>query len=155
MPGVAILPPSPAFGGFGSSTYSVLYSFLQDHVSFIHHTIYIIEMQNGLVPPHRESVADIKAAAKEQAQRARGASATSLLRSARDQIKAAIAQEGEGDFKGALSSFTKAASLAAMFMDTHEFKQEMSTMKKGVLTVDFMNFQHVSEHGYGASCLVI
>ena len=73
----------------------MLCSFLQDHVGFIHHTIYIIEMQNGLVPPHRESVADIKAAAKEQAQRARGASATSLLRSARDQIKAAIAQEGE------------------------------------------------------------
>ncbi|KAI0769213.1 hypothetical protein BC629DRAFT_1534568 [Irpex lacteus] len=120
MPSVAVLPPSPAFGGFGSSTY---------------------KMQNGLGTTQRDSIADIKAAAKEQAQKARGASATSLLRTARDQISLGRAKEGEGDLKSALSAFTKAASLAQMFMDTHEFKQEMSSSKKGVLTVDIINFQ--------------
>lgn len=102
-------------------------------------------MQNGLAPTQRDTIADIKAAAKEQVQRARGASATSLLRSARDQIQLAKAKEGEGDLRGALSAWTKAASLATMFMDTHEFKQEMT--KKGVLTVDFMNFQQASDYG--------
>lgn len=104
-----------------------------------------IEMQNGPAPTQRDTIADIKAAAKEQAQKVRGASATSLLRAAREQIQLARAKEGEGDLRGALSALTKAASLAAMFMDTHEFKQEMTSGKKGVLTVDFMNFQHVSQ----------
>lgn len=103
-------------------------------------------MQNGLGSTQRDSIADIKAAAKEQAQKARGASATSLLRTARDQISLGRAKEGEGDLKAALSSFIKAASLAQMFMYTHEFKQEMSSSKKGVLTVDFINFQQVSDH---------
>ncbi|KAI0701502.1 hypothetical protein BC835DRAFT_1323013 [Cytidiella melzeri] len=99
-----------------------------------------LEMQNGLAPTQHDTVADIKAAAKEQAQKVRGASATSLLRSARDQIQLAKAKEGEGELREALSALTKAASLATMFMDTHEFKQEIKG-KKGVLTVDFKNFQ--------------
>lgn len=100
-------------------------------------------MQNGFVPTQRDTVADIKAAAKDQVQKLRGASATSLLRSARDQILLAKSKEGEGDLRGALSSLTKAAALSQMFMDSSEFKQEMSPGKKGVLTRDFLNFQQV------------
>ncbi|KAF7795007.1 hypothetical protein EIP86_006151 [Pleurotus ostreatoroseus] len=99
-------------------------------------------MQNGSgLTTHREVVADIKAAAKEQAQRVRGASAASLLRSAREQISAARVNENEGDLRAALSAYTKAACLTAMFMDTTEFKQERHQGKKGVLTQDLMNFQ--------------
>lgn len=101
-------------------------------------------MQNGYGPdtPH-DVVADIKAAAKEQAQRVRGASATSLLRSAREQIQVARVNENEGDVRAALSAYTKAASLAAMFMETTEFKQERPPGKKGVLSQDLMKFQQV------------
>lgn len=100
-------------------------------------------MQNGYTSPHRDTVAEIKAAAKEQVQTVRGASATSLLRAARDQIQIAKAQEGGGDLKDALSSLTKAISLTQMFMDTSDFKQEMGPGKKGVLMRDFLNFQQV------------
>ncbi|KAI0091490.1 hypothetical protein BDY19DRAFT_930706 [Irpex rosettiformis] len=120
MPDVAVLPLSPAFRGFGSSTY---------------------KMQNGLPSTQRESIADIKTAAKEQAQKVRGASPASLLRNAREQILIAKTKEGEGDLRGALSAFTKAACLATMFMDAHEFRKEMLSGKKGVLTLDLMNFQ--------------
>jgi hypothetical protein len=147
MPGVAILPPSPAFGGFGSSTYhsvSLALTFCRHECLADHFDFLLVEMQNGPAPTPRDTVSDIKAAAKEQVQKARGASATSLLRTARDQILLAKAKDGEGDLKGALSALTKAASLAAMFMDTPEFKHEMGSGKKGVLTLDFLTFQQVS-----------
>ena len=100
-------------------------------------------MQNGFPSTQRETIADIKAAAIEQAQKAaRGASAVSLLRSARIQIQTAKAKEGEGDFRDALIALTKAAQLTQMFMDSSEFKQEMSG-KKGVLTREMLDFQQV------------
>ncbi|KAJ3551115.1 hypothetical protein NM688_g4923 [Phlebia brevispora] len=100
------------------------------------------EMQNGYPQnTHREIVTDIKNAAKEQAQRVRGASAMSLLRTAREQILNASDKESEGDLRGALSAYTKAACLTQMFMETAEFRQEMQPGKKGVLTQDLMKFQ--------------
>ena len=100
-------------------------------------------MQNGHASVNRESVAEIKAAAREQAQRVRGASATSLLRSAKEQVMQAKANEGEGDLRGALSAYTKAVALTTMFMETAEFKQEMQPGKKGTLVQDMMKFKQV------------
>lgn len=102
-------------------------------------------MQNGSAIPRRETVAEIKEAAKEQARAVRGASATSLLKLARTQISMAHALEGDGDLKGALSALTKSASLAQMFMDSAEFKQEQLPGKKGALVRDFMEFQQVCQ----------
>ena len=102
-------------------------------------------MQNGHSSHRQESIADIKAAAREQALKVRGASATSLLRAARDQVHAAKASEGSGELRDALSALTKAVSLIAMFMDSSEFKLEMQPGKKGVLTRDLLNFQQVCQ----------
>ena len=99
-------------------------------------------MQNGFTAPQRETVPEIKAAAKEQAQKARGASATSLIRAARDQIMQARVCEGNDNLRAALSVLTKAVSLVQMFMESSEFKQE-SQGKRGVLIKDLMNFQQV------------
>lgn len=144
MPSVAVLPPSPAFAGLSSPTFSTS---ITEHRSPGHassHSSVFTEMQNGYASTPRDTVADIKAAAKEQAHRVRGASATSLLRSARDQILHAKASEGEGDLRSALSALTKAVSLTSMFMDTNEVKQEMLPGKKGVLIKELMNFQQVN-----------
>ena len=100
-------------------------------------------MQNGHSSQVHETVAEIKTAAKEQALKVRGASATSLLRAARDQIQLARALEGTGELREALSALTKAASLTSMFMETSEFKVEMQPGKKGVLTKSFLEFQQV------------
>ncbi|KAI0339681.1 cysteine proteinase [Trametopsis cervina] len=103
-------------------------------------------MQNGPAPTQRDSVAEIKAAAREQAQKAaRGASAITLLRTARDQIHTARAKEGESDLRGALSALTKAVSLAQLYMDTTEMKQEISG-KKGSFMRDLLDFQQREGH---------
>lgn len=99
-------------------------------------------MQNGPASSQRDSITDIKEAAKRQANDAvRGASAISLLGAARKQAVEAQALEGEGDLRGSLSAFTKAASLMSMFMISAELKQEGL---KGVLAKEFMDFQQVS-----------
>lgn len=100
-------------------------------------------MQNGHALKSSETAAEIKAVAKEQAQRARGASATSLLRAARDQSQTARAQEGTGELREALASLTKAASLVTIFMESQEFKQERQGKKNGVLTRELLNFHGV------------
>ncbi len=87
------------------------------------------------------SIAEIKEQAKQQAQRgSRGASAISLIRSAKGQISLAQSREGGGDLKGALSAFTKAASLTQVFMDSAEFK---AAGKRGLLWKEFSDFQQV------------
>lgn len=48
------------------------------------------------------------------------------------------------DLKGALSAFTKAASLTQVFMDTAEFKAENVPGKRGVLWKELTDFQQVS-----------
>jgi ubiquitin carboxyl-terminal hydrolase 8 len=93
------------------------------------------------------SVAEIKERAIQQAQRAsRGSSAISLIRSAKGQISLAQSCESAGDLKGALSAFTKAASLTQVFMDTADFKAESVQGKRGVLWKEFTEFQ---QHGGG------
>ncbi|KAH9983664.1 hypothetical protein BJV77DRAFT_1062378 [Russula vinacea] len=88
------------------------------------------------------SVAEIKEQAKQQAQRgSRGVSALSLIRSAKGQISLAQSRESTGDLKGALSAFTKAASLTQVFMDSAEFKAESVPGKRGVLWKEFSDFQ--------------
>lgn len=88
-------------------------------------------------------MAEIKDTAKEQVLKVRGASAISLLKSARAQCRIAEECELEGNTKGALSALTKAASLVQMFMDSAEFKQETQPGRRGVLMKDFFDFQQV------------
>ena len=91
------------------------------------------------------SVAEIKEQAKQQVQRgSRGVSAISLIHSAKGQVSLAQSREGAGDLKGALSAFTKAASLTRVFMDSAEFKAENLPGKRGVLWKEFTEFQQVS-----------
>ena len=99
-------------------------------------------MQNG-ASYHRETVADIKASAKETTLQVRGASALNLLTSARSQIRFAQDREKESDLKSALSAFTKAASLLQMVMDSSELKAESQAGKKGALFKQFIDFQNV------------
>ena len=90
------------------------------------------------------SVTEIKEQAKQQVQRgSRGASALSLIRSAKGQISLAQSREGAGDLKGALSAFTKAASLTQVFMDSAEFKAENVPGKRGLLCKEYSDFQQV------------
>jgi len=90
------------------------------------------------------SVAEIKEQAKQQVQRgSRGVSALSLIRSAKGQISLAQSREGASDLKGALSAFTKAASLTQVFMDSAEFKAENVPGKRGLLWKEFSDFQQV------------
>ncbi|KAI9062559.1 cysteine proteinase [Trametes sanguinea] len=99
-------------------------------------------MQNG-GSYHRDTVAEIKESAKSLVLQVRGASAPSLLRSARSQIQTAQVQENEGDLKAALTSLTKAASLVQLFMETPEFRVDAG--KKGMLYKDFMDFQQQTD----------
>ena len=86
------------------------------------------------------TVAEIKDKAKESVQKeARGASAITLLRTARTQSAKARTSEESGDLKGALDAITKAASLTRMCMDSSEFKTE----KHGVLHKEFRDFMAV------------
>jgi ubiquitin carboxyl-terminal hydrolase 8 len=90
------------------------------------------------------SVVEIKERAIQQAQRAsRGASAISLIRSAKGQISLAQSCETGGDLKGALSALTKAASLTQVFINTEEFKAENVPGKRGVLWKELTDFQQV------------
>jgi ubiquitin carboxyl-terminal hydrolase 8 len=90
------------------------------------------------------SVVEIKERAIQQAQRAsRGHSAISLIRSAKGQISLAQSCENTGDLKGALSAFTKAASLTQVFMDSEEFKAENVPGNRGVLWKELTDFQQV------------
>ncbi|KAK7685731.1 hypothetical protein QCA50_011076 [Cerrena zonata] len=122
MPGVTVLPPSPAISGFGH-----------------HHSS---KMQNGSVSsiPSYETVSDIKSAAIENVRNAtRGASATSLLNAAKSQIGLANVAENEGSLKDALTCFIKAATLVSMCMESNDYKQELK--KHGVLHQQVLHFQ--------------
>jgi len=91
------------------------------------------------------SVAEIKERAIQQVQRAsRGASAISLIRTAKGQISLAQSCESAGDLKGAFSAFTKAESLFQAFMDTADFNAEIVPGNRGVLWKEFNEFQLVS-----------
>jgi ubiquitin carboxyl-terminal hydrolase 8 len=106
-------------------------------------------MHNGLHTPRsptdQTSVSEIKEKAKETAHKlAKGASAISLIRTARTQTQAAQACELGSDWKGALSALIKAGTLAQMCMDSAEFGAESAPGRKGVLYKEFMEFTQVS-----------
>jgi ubiquitin carboxyl-terminal hydrolase 8 len=145
MPSVTVLPPSPpaAFPSSSPSAPSSLSGFFRSsHPCSSFHP----DPLNGSSRPFEDmSVAEIKERAIQQAQRAsRGSSSISLIRSAKGQISLAQSCESAGDFKGALSAFTKAASLTQVFMDTADFKAESVPGKRGVLWKEFSEFQQVS-----------
>ncbi|KAH9944957.1 cysteine proteinase [Epithele typhae] len=133
MPGVSVLPPPTPTFSHPSGRFARPHPLPAPHAPSS-------AMQNG-VSHHRDTVADIKASAKETAHGVRGASASGLLTVARSQIKVARDHEKEGDLKGALRSYTKAASLAQMLMESSEFKAESQTGKKGALFKEFLDFQ--------------
>lgn len=135
MPGVVVLKPS------ATSNFSSAYQIVDGILRADRRTA--SAMQNGSTP-HRDIIAEIKEAAKDTVLRAsRGVSATSLLASARNQIRQAQASEAEGDLKSAFGGYTKAASLVSMFLETGEFKLESQGAKKGSLYRDFSEFQQV------------
>ena len=143
MPVVAVLPPSLPGRGVGSSYSedSVVYPLGNSGVNHIPSPT----MQNGLSASNeRISISNIKEKAKEDARRhAKGISAISLLKAARNQSQVAQANEDQGDLKGALSALLKAGSLAAMVMNSSEFAGESRPGKHGLLYKEFVNFQKV------------
>lgn len=165
MPGVSVLPPTPALAGFGSSRSSQSRNLKNDANLIATDQLYLTgpAMKNGLQSPRSTSeimsVSDIKEKAKENAHKiARGASALSLIRTARTQTLTAQECELSGDLKGALSAFIKAGTLAQMFMDTAEFKVESGHGKKGVLYKEFQDFTQVSwcaDWQYGRCLLML
>lgn len=102
-------------------------------------------MQNGIARSHDEfSVAEIKEKAKVHAQKVtRGASAISLIKGARSQIKLAQNCENSGDLKGAYSAYIKALSLVQTCIDTPDFKAESQPGKRGVVWKEFQEYRQV------------
>ena len=126
MPGVALQPNSPTgLSGFGSASHSskcksLLPSQCPPKVDFG-----LASLQNGSRFYDGMSVAEIKAKAKESVSKeARGASAITLIKTARTQILSAKEHEAKGDLRSALGTYIKAATLAKMTMDSPEYVQE-------------------------------
>ncbi|GAW10480.1 ubiquitin-specific protease [Lentinula edodes] len=81
-----------------------------------------------------ESIALLKQEAKLSVQMsAKGASAMALLRTARNQYLLATNCEMQGDLKGALIAFTKAASLTQMVFGTVEWGQNGQNAKRELI----------------------
>lgn len=111
-------------------------------------------MQNGVSSPRSPtfpnspshdpssitSIQEIKEKAQENAQKiARGASAISLIKTARAQILSARTSELSGDLRGALGAYINAGTLVRMFMDSNEYRSEAKGVK-GVLSKELNNF---------------
>lgn len=106
-------------------------------------------MLNGLP----RSTSEIKEKAKDDARKAaRGASAISLLRTARTQSLSAQECEMAGDLTGALNAYITAVTLAHMLTETAEYRAESLPGKKGVLFREFMEFSQVSRFALGPGC---
>ena len=136
MPGVTLLPNSSGNGLLASK--------------FLNPTTTMLQMLIILSASHNDRfldktpVADIKLHAREAVNReARGASAITLIKTARAQTLSAKEHEAKGDLRNALASFIKAATLAKMAMDSNEFAQETRT-KGGVLRNELTDFVEVS-----------
>ena len=88
------------------------------------------------------SVAEIKSRAKESVSKdARGFSAISLIKTARSQFILAKSHESKSELKSALSAYIKAASLAAMAMESSEYHSEKG--KNGVVRKELSEFMEV------------
>ena len=142
MPAV-VLPNAPGHPpGFGTSHSSEATAFALQRVNQLTPTT--LAIQNGATRFHDGmSVVEIKAKAREAVQKeAKGASALSLIRTARTQLLSAKDYETKGDLRSALGSFIKAASLAKMTMDSAEYSQE-GRSKGGVLKKELTDFLSV------------
>ncbi|KAF8892174.1 hypothetical protein BD779DRAFT_1610331 [Infundibulicybe gibba] len=85
-------------------------------------------------------VSQIKGEAREAVQKdARGATAMSLIKTARRQIHIARDHESKGDIEDAFRAFIKAAALMAMTMSSVEYQDEQRT-KGGALRMEIDNF---------------
>lgn len=84
------------------------------------------------------SVAEIKEKARAAVQQARGATAHSLIKVARERAMVGSNLEADGDLKGALGAFHRAAGLASLVYETAEFKAKNAALYK-----EFVEFQQV------------
>jgi hypothetical protein len=126
-------------------------SYFLDNLKGLQHTLAISAAQNGLTRFSDDmTVAEIKTKARETVQKeARGASAMTLIKTARAQYHLAKEYEMNGDLKSALGTFTKAAGLAKMTMDSTEFVAETASGRTGVLRKEFTDFWEVSAQKVG------
>jgi len=134
MPGVNALPEAPH-----SSKLPLIP--LSESIAFDRQPI-IIANPNGSVRSYDSMiVAEIKEKARDSVQReARGVSALTLIKTARNQSLNARTLEEKGDLKNALDAVTKSAKLAQMFMDSAEFVAEKQHGKHGMLYREFNDF---------------
>lgn len=88
------------------------------------------------------SVKEIKDEVKTMVQRARGASAITLLNVAREKAISGFRLEDETNLPEALRELLTAAKLIQLFLETAEFKAE-SQGRKGVVWKEFTDFQQV------------
>jgi ubiquitin carboxyl-terminal hydrolase 8 len=87
------------------------------------------------------TIAEIKEKTKDSVQKnARGFAALRLITSARTQYSIARTSEDKGDLEEAFESFTKAAALTQLFMDSAELQAERQPGKHGVLYKEFHEF---------------
>ena len=136
MPGVT-LPNHPSGNGLSTGQSSL------NPITTQYSIILLSASHNNRVLD-KTPVADIKLKAKEAVKReAKGASAITLIKTARAQIFSAKEHEANGDLGGALASFIKAATLAKMTMDSTEYVQEAKS-KGGVLRKELHDFLEVS-----------
>ena len=102
-------------------------------------------MQNGR--PNNETVADIKERAKDKASsvtKAKGISATSLMRVAQDLAFEAQKAEDSGDLKKSLGLWVQASGLLSALYDTADFKAESKPGKKGAIYKEVTEWMQVS-----------
>ena len=103
-------------------------------------------MQNGC-SNNDETVADIKERAKERAfsvTKAKGISATSLMRVAQDTAFEAQKAEDSGDLKKSLGLWVQASSLLSALFDAAEYKAEAQPGKRGAIYKEVTEWMQVS-----------
>ena len=102
-------------------------------------------MHNGSVAINDDlTVAEVKEKIKEDVRKAvKGASAISLIKSARTQSQQARIHENQGDLNAAFGPLLRAGILAHMFMNSAEFLAENKPGRHGVLCKEFIDFQKV------------
>lgn len=146
MPGVVLLHPTSPGPGLGSSHNDKSHFHLTDNTRNGHNPP--PAMHNGSVSTINDlTVAEIKEKAKEDVRRAaKGVSALSLIKSARNQSQQARVYESQGDLKAALSAFLKAGLLTHMFITSPEVSAENKPGRHGVLYKEFLDFEKVDLH---------
>ncbi|KAH8110726.1 cysteine proteinase [Phellopilus nigrolimitatus] len=136
MPAVTVLPTSPALRNFGPPATSAKMPY-SPCTSASATTI-----TNGAGSSRNElTVADIKEKVRTVVQSVRGASALSLLRTARDKVETGLTLEEKGDLRESFRALLTAAQLSQVVLEHQDFKQEVEQKKKGVVWKDFIEYQ--------------